>query len=115
MILLKESTVEDILDDEEYKRRLELEWRERGRLEMEERERERTELDELERKLKEREDALNRKKVVVPSPEPMPPLDIKNIHKEFFHNSSIVTLKKRENMMKRNILDQKNKKSVINF
>jgi len=25
MILLKESTVEDILDDEEYKRRLELE------------------------------------------------------------------------------------------
>ena len=95
MILLKEPTVEDLLDDEEYKRRLELERRERERLEMEERERKRRELDEWERRLKEREDALNRKKVVVPSPEPMPPLDIKNIHKEVFHNSSIVTSKKK--------------------
>ena len=64
------------------------------RLELEERERRRRELEERERRLKEREDELNRRKVI-PVPEPAPPLDIKNIHKEVFRNSSILTSKKR--------------------
>ena len=94
MILLREPTPEDLLNEEELKRRLEMERRERERLEMEERERRRRELEERERRLKEREDALNRRKVI-PEPSPEPPLDVKNIHKEVFRNSSLLTSKKR--------------------
>ena len=95
MILLREQTPEDLLNEEENKRRLEMERRERERLELEERERRRRELDERERRLKEREDELNRRKPIPIAKPPTPPLDIKNIHKEVFHNSSIVTSKKR--------------------
>ena len=95
MILFREQTPEDLLNEEENKRRLEMERRERERLELEERERRRRELDERERRLKEREDELNRRKPIPIMKPPTPPLDIKNIHKEVFHNSSIVTSKKR--------------------
>ena len=87
MILFREQTPEDLLNEEENKRRLEMERRER--------ERRRRELDERERRLKEREDELNRRKPIPIMKPPTPPLDIKNIHKEVFHNSSIVTSKKR--------------------
>ena len=95
MILFREQTPEDLLNEEENKRRLEMERRERERLELEERERRRREIDERERRLKEREDELNRRKPIPIMKPPTPPLDIKNIHKEVFHNSSIVTSKKR--------------------
>jgi len=97
MILLREPTAEDLLADEENKRILEMERRERERLELEERERRRRELEERERKLKEREDALNRQKprpVEIPKQEEV--IQPKNIHKEVFHNSSIVTSKKKK-------------------
>ena len=96
MILLKEPSAEDLLNEEENKRRIEMEKRERERLELEERERRRRELEERERRLKEREDALNNRKIA-PIPEPIQPLENlnTNIHKEVFHNSSIVTSKKR--------------------
>ena len=95
MILFRDQTAEDLLNEEENKRRLEMERRERERLELEEREKRRRELEEWERRLREREDELNRRKVVPIMKPPTPPLDIKNIHKEVFHNSSIVTSKKR--------------------
>jgi hypothetical protein len=97
MILLREPNVEDLLKDEENRRILEMEKRERERLELEERERRRRELDERERRLKEREDELNRQRPK-PAPAPIPKEDnIKpsNIHKEVFHNSSIITSKRK--------------------
>ena len=95
MILLREPTAEDLLADEENKRILEMERRERERLRLEEEERRRRELEERERRLKEREDALNRQK---PRPAPVPKEEVfkpTNVHKEVFHNSSIITSKRR--------------------
>ena len=94
MILFRDKSPEDLLADEENRRILEMERRERERRELEERERKRRELEERERRLKEREDALNNRKVVVPAPEPIQPIINTNIHKEVFHNSSIVTSKR---------------------
>ena len=95
MILLREPTAEDLLADEENKRILEMERRERERLRLEEEERRRRELEERERRLKEREDALNRQN---PRPAPVPKEEVfkpTNVHKEVFHNSSIITSKRR--------------------
>ena len=95
MILLREPTAEDLLADEENKRILEMERRARERLRLEEEERRRRELEERERRLKEREDALNRQK---PRPAPVPKEEVfkpTNVHKEVFHNSSIITSKRR--------------------
>ncbi len=97
MILFRDKTPEDLLADEENKRILEMERRERERRELEERERKRRELEERERRIKEREDALNRQKPVVvvqPQPREEPVIPNQNIHKEVFHNSSIVTSKR---------------------
>ena len=96
MILFRDKSPEDLLADEENRRILEMERRERERRELEERERKRRELEERERRLKEREDALNRQKPVViqPPPREEPVIPNQNIHKEVFHNSSIVTSKR---------------------
>jgi len=96
MILFRDKSPEDLLADEENRRILEMERRERERRDLEERERKRRELEERERRLKEREDALNRQKPVViqPPPREEPVIPNQNIHKEVFHNSSIVTSKR---------------------
>jgi len=96
MILFRDKSPEDLLADEENRRILEMEKRERERRELEERERKRRELEERERRLKEREDALNRQKpiIVQPPPREEPVIPNQNIHKEVFHNSSIVTSKR---------------------
>ena len=95
MILFREKSPEDLLADEENRRILEMERRERERRDLEERERKRRELEERERRLKEREDALNRQKPVIrPPPREEPFIPNQNIHKEVFHNSSIVTSKR---------------------
>ena len=96
MILFRDKSPEDLLADEENRRILEMERRERERRELEERERKRRELEERERRLKEREDALNRQKpiIVQPPPREEPVIPNQNIHKEVFHNSSIVTSKR---------------------
>ena len=116
MILLREPTAEDLLADEENKRILEMERRERERLELEERERRRRELEERERKLKEREDALNRQKprpVEIPKQEEV--IQPKNIHKEVFHNSSIVTSKKRNKFDESEYINPKEKEKKEQF
>ena len=100
MILLREPTAEDLLKDEENRRILEMERRERYRLEFEARERKRRELDERERRIKEREDALFRLRLkplppIVPRDGYVPP---KNIHKQLFHNSSMLTLRRRSRL-----------------
>lgn len=107
MILLKEPNPSDLLADEENKRRLEMEKRERERLEFEERERKRRELEERERKLKEKEDALKNKNYIS-QPTTNENNDNQNyvdenIHKEIYHNSSIVINK--NNRGKKNIYD----------
>ena len=95
MILLREPTAEDLLADEENKRILEMERRERERLRLEEEERRRRELEERERRLKEREDALNRQKPRPPPVQKEEEFKPTNVHKEVFHNSSIITSKRR--------------------
>ena len=95
MILLREPTAEDLLADEENKRILEMERRERERLRLEEEERRRRELEERERTLKEREDALNRQKPRPPPVQKEEEFKPTNVHKEVFHNSSIITSKRR--------------------
>ncbi len=117
MILLKEPSPEDLLADEENKRILEMERRERERLELEERERRRRELEERERKLKEREDELNRRK---PQPQPVPVqkeevFQPSNVHKEVFHNSSIITSKRKNKFDESEYINPREKEKKEQF
>ena len=117
MILLKEPSPEDLLADEENKRILEMERRERERLELEEREKRRRELEERERKLKEREDELNRRK---PQPQPVPVqkeevFQPSNVHKEVFHNSSIITSKRKNKFDESEYINPREKEKKEQF
>ena len=116
MILLREPTAEDLLKDEENRRILEMEKRERERLELEERERRKRELDERERRLREREEALQRQK---PAPQPVQPKEEyvppKNIHKEVFHNSSVITSKKKSKFDETEYINPKEKEKKEQF
>ena len=117
MILLKEPSPEDLLADEENKRILEMERRERERLELEKRERRRRELEERERKLKEREDELNRRK---PQPQPVPVqkeevFQPSNVHKEVFHNSSIITSKRKNKFDESEYINPREKEKKEQF
>ena len=116
MILLREPTAEDLLKDEENRRILEMEKRERERLELEERERRKRELDERERRLREREEALQRQRPpqqpVVPKEEYVPP---KNIHKEVFHNSSVITSKKKSKFDETEYINPREKEKKEQF
>ena len=117
MILLKEPSPEDLLADEENKRILEMERRERERLELEERERRRRELEERERKLKEREDELNRRKPQ-PQPVPVPKEEVfqpSNVHKEVFHNSSIITSKRKNKFDESEYINPREKEKKEQF
>ena len=117
MILLKEPSPEDLLADEENKRILEMERRERERLELEEREKRRRELEERERKLKEREDELNRRKPQ-PQPVPVPKEEVfqpSNVHKEVFHNSSIITSKRKNKFDESEYINPREKEKKEQF
>ena len=119
MILFREPNAEDLLADEENKRILEMERRERERLELEERERRKRELDERERQLREREEALKRQQ---PRPQPPPPIQKEeniqpntNVHKEVFHNSSIVTSKRRNKFDESEYINPREKQKKEQF
>ena len=119
MILFKEPTPDDLLADEENKRILDMERRERERLELEEREKRKRELDERERRLKEREDELNRQRQrQIPVQVPVQNEDIKkpsNIHKEVFHNSSIITSKRKNKFDESEYINPREKQQKEQF